>query len=492
MKIQMRFVTFLCSFLLITPFLKGQNCPYDPSLLVFDTNNQTIDNASSIWQQTETNLGNCNAYYVIAGNTYEWSLCDADGANFASSASINAVKENIYLNPIFEPDFFVGERVTCGGKPKIIYTADFTGYIYVQVLTGSCTNGAPAPPFDYIPVPVGLRYRTYNCATVTAGVLTSPSSNICQGNSVQLSVVAAPGTAVQWQLNGTDIAFGNSNTYFANTPGVYTATVSLLGSACAAAPTNATTLNAATANISYDGLPAICNEQPKVLLANTGTELTYEWRYNGSIIPGATLPSFSATLPGQYNVKIVFQECTSQDSVMVTSGTTPPSPLIIPLGVTTFCIGENVVLDATSLSGYNYQWEVNDLIIPGATYNTFQADSSGSYSLVILNTAGCGAASNSINVVEYDCSAGLNEAQSTASSIYPNPTSDFLTIQIPENQNLVSVSVMDTHGRVILRQPVNSSSHLLKLSVNNLATGFYFLQIVRNNSTSTSKFFKAN
>jgi len=492
MKIQLRFVTFLCSVLVFTPFIKGQNCPYDPSLPVFDTNNQTIDNASSTWQQTETNLGNCNAYYVTAGNTYEWSLCDADGANFASSASINAVKENIYLDPFSEPDFFVGERVTCGGKPKIIYTADFTGYIYVQVLTGNCTNGAPAPPFDYIPVSVGLRYRTYNCATVTAGIVTSSSTNICQGSSVLLSADAAPGTSVQWQLNGVDIAFGISNTYYANIPGTYTALVSLPGSGCAAAPTNATTLNAATANITYEGLPSICSDQPKLLNANTGSELTYEWRYNGGVIPGASLPNLSATLPGQYKVKIVFQECTSLDSVMVMSGVTPPAPLIIPLGVTTFCLGASVVLDASSLSGYTYQWNVNDVFIPGATFNTFLADSSGSYSLAITNPAGCEATSNSINVVEYDCSAGLNEAQSAASSIYPNPTSDFLTIQIPENQNLVSVSVMDTHGRVILNQPVNGPTHLLKLSVNNLATGFYFLQIVQNNSTSTRKFFKAN
>lgn len=483
---------FILALFAITSNVYAQDCNFDPGQQVIYTYNQTVDNSSSIWQNLDTYLGNCNAFYVVSGNTYEWSLCDADGANFPTTAKIIASNVNAYVDINNDYNFnIVGEYVSCGGKPKIIYNANFTGYIYVQVLDGICTNNAPAP-FNYIPTSVGLRYRTYNCVTTTASVLTSSSSTICQGSSVLLSVNAAPGAAVQWQLNGQEVPFAISNSYYANIPGAYNALVSLPGTACAAAASNAISLAAATASISYDGLPAICASQPELLNANTGTGLSYEWFYNGLVIPGASQADYSATEAGLYKVKIGFQDCLSADSVLVTLGENPPNFQISYLGTTTFCEGGDVLLESVNVSGYTYQWMLNGLDIPQSNYISFSVDSSGTYSLEVTNTEGCQAIStNTIPVTVLDC-AKIDDVISNSFDVYPNPAIDFINLQFADIQHGISVSISDMNGRIIFSQSSNSSSQLVKIPVENLSQGVYILHIVTDKSKLTSRFIKSN
>jgi hypothetical protein len=483
---------FILALFAITSNAHAQDCNFDPGQQVIYTYNQTVDNSSSIWQNLDTYLGNCNAFYVVSGNTYEWSLCDADGANFPTTAKIIASNVNAYVDINNDYNFnIVGEYVSCGGKPKIIYNANFTGYIYVEVLDGNCTNNAPAP-FNYIPTSVGLRYRSYNCVTTTASVLTSSSSTICQGSSVLLSVNAAPGSTVQWQLDGQEVPFAISNSYYANISGAYNAIVSLPGTACAAAASNAISLAAATASISYDGLPAICASQPELLNANTGTGLSYEWFYNGVVIPAASQPDYSATQAGIYKVKIAFQDCISSDSVLVTLGENPPNFQISYLGTTTFCEGGDVLLESVNVSGYTYQWLLNGLDIPQSNYISFSVDSSGTYSLEVTNPDGCQAIStNTIPVTVLDC-AKIDDVISSSFAVYPNPAIDFINLQFADIQHGISVSISDVNGRIIFSQSSNSSSQLVQIPVANLSQGLYILYIVTDKSKLTSRFIKSN
>jgi hypothetical protein len=484
---------FFLAVFTFTSNVNAQDCPFDPTQQVFDTYNQTVDNSSSAWQQLETNLGNCNAFYVVSGNTYEWSLCDADGASFPTTAKIIASNVNEYVDNNFDENYnLVGQYISCGGKPKVIYNANFTGNIYIEVLDGNCTNGTEPGPFSYIPVYVGLRYRSYNCATTTASVLTSASSNICQGSSVLLSVNAAPGAAIQWQLNGQEVPFAITNSYYANIPGAYNALVSLPGSDCAATASNSISLSAATASISFDGLPAICASQPELLNANTGTGLSYEWLRNGVIIPGALQADYSATEAGLYKVIIGFQNCISSDSVLLTLGENPPNFQISYLGSTTFCEGGDVLLESVNVSGYTYQWLLNGQDIPQSNYISFSVDSSGLYSLEVTNPDGCQASStNTIPITVLDC-AKIDDVISTSIDIHPNPAIDFINLQFADIQHGISVSISDVNGRIIFSQSSSSSSQLIQIPVANLTQGLYILHIVTDKSNLTSRFFKNN
>jgi hypothetical protein len=74
--------------------------------------------------------------------------------------------------------------------------------------------------------------------------------------------------------------------------------------------------------------------------------------------------------------------------------------------------------------------------------------------------------------------AGIEE-NSMEVSVYPNPATDVLNIQLTENASSVSVLGMD--GKVISTQVVNTNT--ATVNVSNLVSGVYFYEVVAENGT---------
>lgn len=89
-----------------------------------------------------------------------------------------------------------------------------------------------------------------------------------------------------------------------------------------------------------------------------------------------------------------------------------PSISITSEGNTTFCQKGFVKLNASSVSNYSYQWYNNGQIIIGATGSSYQAISSGQYTLKAID-GGCSGVSNSINVT-------VNDNPNVSINILPN------------------------------------------------------------------------
>src|SRR6187455_2447462 len=69
-------------------------------------------------------------------------------------------------------------------------------------------------------------------------------------------------------------------------------------------------------------------------------------------------------------------------------------------GPTVFCIGDSVLLTATTGTGYLYQWKNNGISISGATAQNYYAKTTGSYTVnVTVISPACGTNSNTITVV---------------------------------------------------------------------------------------------
>lgn len=71
-------------------------------------------------------------------------------------------------------------------------------------------------------------------------------------------------------------------------------------------------------------------------------------------------------------------------------------------------------------------------------------------------------------------------------TVFPNPTTDFLTIQNSSNAVIDKVIVTDISGKKILQQNQNTT----RIDVQNLAKGMYILEIVSGNKKQQSKFLK--
>ena len=72
-------------------------------------------------------------------------------------------------------------------------------------------------------------------------------------------------------------------------------------------------------------------------------------------------------------------------------------------------------------------------------------------------------------------------------SVYPNPTSQFVNLDIPADYNLLDISMYDVTGK-LLRTQANASG-LVTFDVKDLATGTYYLQVLnpKNKDLKTFK-----
>ena len=233
------------------------------------------------------------------------------------------------------------------------------------------------------------------------------SQSVVPGASATLTVTAT-GTAplsYQWKFNGADIPNATSPSLVLNSvqpanAGSYTVVVTnAVGSATSVAAT-LTVL-----------VPPSITQQPSSQTANAGgpvtfqvtavgtVPLSYQWKFNGSDIAGATGPTLALANvqtinAGSYTV-VVSNSAGSVTSAPATlTVLVPPSITQHPKSQTVDA-GVDVTL-AVSASGsepLSYQWRFNGNPLAGATSSSLvltnvQPDKAGSYSAVVSNPAG--------------------------------------------------------------------------------------------------------
>lgn len=263
--------------------------------------------------------------------------------------------------------------------------------VLITNIAGKCTSAVatltvPAPPY----------------------IATQPTNQTARINSgAFFSVVAAGGAPLsyQWQLNGTNISGGNSNTLSitnvnAGNVGYYRVVVTNVSGSVTSRMAR---LTLAT--------PPIITSQPQsrtnvvgtiaefVTAASGTTPLAYQWQCNGTNIPlanfaGLSIYNVTAANAGAYTV-IVTNAYGSVTSIVASlSVPTPPSILEQPRDRTVGA-GTNVTFSVTANgdSPLSCKWRFNgvDLVasdslvlaLPGVSVG-----SAGEYSVVITNRAG--------------------------------------------------------------------------------------------------------
>ena len=151
--------------------------------------------------------------------------------------------------------------------------------------------------------------------------------------------------------------------------------------------------------------------------ANLGAGYTYQWYLNNVIIPGATSNSYttgvvSLAMNGNvYKVVVTHTEtgCDSEDSGTLTVWANPA----VSVADQAECDGDGAATFSTANlgAGYTYQWYLNNVIIPGATSN--------SYTTGVVSLAMNG---NVYKVVVTHTETGCDSEDSGTLTVWANPT----------------------------------------------------------------------
>ncbi|MFY9307418.1 MAG: PQQ-dependent sugar dehydrogenase [Bacteroidia bacterium] len=254
--------------------------------------------------------------------------------------------------------------------------------------------------------------------------------------------------------------------------------------------------------ITPSGPTTICSGTV-VLNSSTGQDFVYQWKKDGANITNATGPSYTATVSGEYQVKVIRGSCISWSAPILVKIENGLRASITPGGPTSFCQGGNVKLYANTCSGYTYQWKKDGSDIPGANGSTYIASVSGSYqlrvsqnganawsALVFVTVQQCHTpddAGNEDTFADNELKSYTPETPSTGPfqmKVYPNPTTGLFSIVLnmaTTDQEKIRMRMVNMLGQEVYTKETVANSNYLKETVEldgTLPPGLYTLQII--------------
>lgn len=196
---------------------------------------------------------------------------------------------------------------------------------------------------------------------------------------------------------------------------------------------------------------------------STSGNYTYSW----SSIPTGFIssiqnPYVTPTTNTSYNVSVSDGINSTSSIVNVVVNSLLSTPSITQNG-------ESLV----SSSATSYQWYNNNILIQGATSQSYTPIQSGNYQVKIINASGC----SSMSSIFYFNYTGINNFENKSGLIiYPNPTNGKLFIDNQNKYETYKIIMFDTFGKKVIEK-----NNITMLDISDLNTGIYFINLYINN-----------
>jgi PKD repeat protein len=143
-----------------------------------------------------------------------------------------------------------------------------------------------------------------------------------------------------------------------------------------------------------------------------------------------------------------------------------------------------VTFTNSSTGATSYSWDFGDFTNSSASAPAHAYAANGSYTAVLTAING-----NCTDTVAFEISieVGIEENNSMSFEVYPNPANEQVLVAF-ENNTAASVTILDAMGRVVFAQAINEiGSQVLPVSVAELASGSYTVQIISANQVGVKR-----
>jgi hypothetical protein len=134
----------------------------------------------------------------------------------------------------------------------------------------------------------------------------------------------------------------------------------------------------------------------------------------------------------------------------------------------------------------SYQWFLNGAELPGDTLQMIMPLQNGDYTVSIVDSNGCSAASFPYTITNVGLSAYSGGFQIKA---FPNPVSGQLTVMFSE-ETQGTIRISNAMGQMIWQTEVKQNSKQMLIDVGHFSPGLYFMQFGNSQTHQSKKFIK--
>lgn len=366
-----------------------------------------------------------------------FNACQGQEVEFEVDASLNVTDFAWALVPAE-----AGTITSKGSHASIHWNSEFTGAVTLSVEGSNPCGSLPPSTFDLVihPIPV---------------LELMPSVAICEGEEVELIASSGSGTVI-WNVENTLVSPIETT--------VYTAVVS--SEHCGD--------KAETVTITVKPLPWLIIMPDEHICPDAVVNLEAE--SNGVITWNVADMAVSPGITTSYRATATLDECSVSDEVEIIVKTMELEVVSTPDEL-------SVVAENASFQWYTCDGEAQ--IITGEIYSQFSPVQSGFYA-VSVNRDGCTVMSECIQFVK---SSVDDISYNQKIILYPNPTSDRVTLVLSKRANLIELSVYNVNGRLMFEKSKKSSDNVA-LDLSDVPNGMYLLELLIDGKSTSVKVLK--